>query len=319
MPGDNPLLDLLSGITPPDREGYRTAVVPGSAGYRIGRGLGGSIVLLTPPDPDPDPPTRLRRIRLDPRIRCRIESADGTSEHADHGVIEVEHLADEEVPAFVALASALVALVGDTPSAGAVSRSMRRLVRLFEPGRQPRGGVVGLWGELLVVSMSRDPGRLVDAWHASIDDRFDFAEPGSRLEVKTTTRRERLHRFNLAQLRPVAATTVHLASVMTTETSAGVSVADLISDLEGSGLSADRQMKVHEQVAATLGEDWLAETGRRFDANEATSSLRVLDASVIPRVTDPPAAVRDVTLLVDCTAVPESVTREGLADLLPAT
>ena len=180
-----------------------------------------------------------------------------------------------------------------------------------------RGSVLGLWGELLAIATAQDPDALADAWHAHVDARFDFSAPGSRLEVKTTTRDARVHQFTLPQLEPVAASTVTVLSIMTTETQAGTSVGDLVERLEHlfAGDPA-RQMKLHEQVADVLGADWPNHLDHRFDEQQATESAALLPADDIPRVESPDPAVLEVKLKVDCTDVEPESAPTGLAALI---
>lgn len=293
---------LLAPLDEPGASGYSVAPIPEAGGYRVGRGREGTVVLLTPPDPDPDPPTRLRMLALDPRVRCQLRDTAGEVTEQDQGLVEFRPEDEALLLPFLEVASALVRLLGAAPGPGEVSRGMQLLVRLFEDDRSASGSVVGLWGELLFLHQADDPGALVDAWHASTDDRFDFSAEGTRFEVKTTTRPARVHQFNLAQLLPVDGADVRVVSVMTTVTDAGTSVQELVARLE-SRLSPTRQMKVHAQVAATLGSSWMTEISKRFDETQAAASVRVLDASAVPRVEPGPAQVLTVDLTVDCSGV----------------
>lgn len=293
---------LLEPLPEPDGSGYNVAPVPEASGYRVGRGTAGSVVLLTPPDADPDPPTRLRMLALDPRVRCRLQDASGLVTEQDQGLVEFRPDDEALLVPFLEVAAALVRLLGASPGPGEVSRGMQLLVRLFEEDRAGSGSVLGLWGELLFLLQAEDPDSLVDAWHASTDDRFDFSTEGSRFEVKTTTRPDRVHQFNLAQLLPVDGAVVRVVSVMTTVTDAGTSVQELVARLE-TRLLPPRQMKVHAQVAATLGSSWMTEISKRFDETQASASVRVLDASAVPRVAPGPAQVLTVDLTVDCSGV----------------
>jgi hypothetical protein len=181
---------------------------------------------------------------------------------------------------------------------------MQQLLRLFESTVPPRGSVLGVWGELLVAASSSQPGAMVDAWHAQIDDRFDFASEGSRLEVKTTTRPARIHHFGLGQLLPVPGASRYVVSIMTAESQPGTCVADLVGDLQQQlAGSPVRQLKVLEQVAATLGPDWPVTASRTFDMDAGLASLAVFDADEVPRVEPGPPAVTDVALTVDLTGV----------------
>lgn len=306
----------LQRVTPPAVDGFSVLPVPGADGYRVGRGADNAVVLLTPADQAPEPPTRLRRLFLDPRLRCRVE-AEGTTIEDDFGVVQF-HVDDEALlQPFLDVAAAVIRMLGRSPAPGEVSSAMRRLVRLFDRAEPARGSVLGLWAELLVIDRSTDVAAMVDAWHAYVDARFDFAAAGSRLEVKATSKEARIHEFALRQLEPVEGAEVLVASIMTTETHAGTPVDELVSRLERRlDGDATRQMRVHEQVAATLGPDWMRHTDRRFDEWQGLKSLLLLPAPDIPRVDDPPREVVDVRLTVDCSDVPPESNPTGLAALI---
>src|SRR5690348_11381142 len=78
----------LDQVTPPAKTGFSVLPVPDAPNYRVGRGVDGAIALLTPPDPAPEPPTRLKRLALDPSLRCRIEGSDGGVVEGDFGVVQ---------------------------------------------------------------------------------------------------------------------------------------------------------------------------------------------------------------------------------------
>lgn len=296
------LRTLLDQTSVPD-VGFHVLPVPGHHGYRVGRGLEGSVVVLTPPESQPEPPTSLKRISLAPRIRCVVETP-AQVEEIEAGVVEFRDDEPELVDHFLAVAGALIELVGDAPTPGSVASGMQRLLRLFAAPDRGRGSELGVWGELLVMTMAADPVVFVDAWHASVDDRFDFACEGERLEVKTTARAERIHRFSLHQLVPVDGCSQHIASLMTDETDSGTSISELVDQVRSRlATTPDRQMKVLEQVAAILGTDWPRTARHRFDATAAAASLRLMETSVIPRVPLGPPEVLAVDLTVDVSAV----------------
>lgn len=300
------LRTVLDGVTQPHEGGFNVVdASPGSA-FKVGRGSDGSVVLLTPPDTAPEAPTHLEIVRLDPRIRCTTTRADGLSSEQDHGLVEFLEHDEALLTAFLEVAAALIRLLGPDPAPGEVSKSMRQVVNLFATARARRSEVLGLWAELLVISLSSDPATMVDAWHTSIDDRFDFAAPGERVEVKATTRSDRVHHFNLVQLLPVEQARTAVVSIMTTRTGVGTTTGALVARLEGR-LAGDpyRQMKIHLQVAETLGSDWMHQMHSAFDETQAKDSLRVLEAEGVPRVEPGPQAVLEVSLTVDCSDVPE--------------
>ena len=314
--GPDLIAELLQ-VVPPATIGFTVRDVPGAPGYKVGRGVGGVVALLTPPDSHPEPPTRLRTLQLDPRIRVSLEEEDGSTNEVDHGLVQLQLDDEEMLEPFLGVAATIVRLLGPSPAPGAVSTAMRRLVAIFDPAEPARGSVLGLWAELLVIGCSDEPWTLVDAWHAHVDARFDFSAEGSRLEVKATTKTDRIHMFNLRQLKPVTGAEVVIASVMTTETGAGTSVAELVARLERR-LAGDgpRQMKVHTQVAEILGADWARHVGRRFDERQGDESLAFLHPADVPQVEEPSPEILEVSLTVDCTDVPQMKPGGGLAALV---
>lgn len=313
------LLVELGGVVPPAGSGFSVRDVGSAPGYKIGRGSDGVIALLTPPDAAPEAPTRLRTLQLDPRIHLRLEDQEGTVTEADHGLVQLWLHDDDLLEPFLGVAAAIVRLLGATPAPGQVSAGLRRLVKIFDPAQPARGSILGLWAELLLMAESPAPEALVDAWHAHVDSRFDYSGEGSRLEVKATTRDDRVHQFNLRQLLPVNGATVVVASIMTTETNLGTSIADLVGRLEARlPGDAPRQVRVHQMVAETLGVDWARHVTRLFDEREALESLALLDPADVPQVDPGPPEVQEVRLTVDCTDVPRLDLGNGLGALLPS-
>lgn len=276
---------------------------PVLTGYRIGKSAEGHAVLLTPPEAAPGVQTRLMRLIMVPRIE--LQFTDGSSSRLEQvGVVEFRADDRSLTNHFLAVSEALARLLGPSPAPGKVSAAMARLARLFEPAKDRRGSAIGLWGELLLIEASAPSTTLIDAWHSSTDARFDFAIPGERLEVKTTTTDSRIHDFRLWQLTGAGGLQIHVASILTTATGMGTSVADLVDRLD-SVLSSDpdRQLKIHEQVSATLGPDWEG-SGLKFDEHQGRASLRYMRAEDVPGVDPPPPEVLEVRLKVDCSAVP---------------
>lgn len=309
---------MLRDLLVPEQD-FRVVPLPDRPGYRIGRSHDDGIVLLTPSDPEPRHPVKLRRLHLLPRMSCTVTHQDGQSEQLEAGIVAYYPGTDDLVPHFIRVAEALADLLGPAPAPGEVSKQMARLVRLFEPSQPPRGSEVGLWGELLTILSAADVRQMLRAWHAKIDEKFDFSAEGSRLEVKTSSGAERIHRFRLHQLEPVPGAQVHVVSITTAQAHDGASVSDLVGRLIAA-LAGDPAavLSLHEQVVGTLGPDWATSASRRFDEAQGLASMRLLDASGIPRVGTPPPEVVSVELAIDCSNVPATspASAGGLARLV---
>ncbi|WP_343893795.1 PD-(D/E)XK motif protein [Janibacter melonis] len=297
--------------------GFDVIDIPAAPGFKVGRAEGAAIVLLTPADTAPEPPTQLQRISLQPSARLQVRHPNGIIEEGWWGLVQLNLGEVEYLDTFVSVIANVVNVVGQDPEPGRVSIAMRRLVRLFDAAAPPRGSVLGLWGELLLLRQMGSTTLALDSWHSNIDDRFDFAAPGSRLEVKTTTLSERRHKFSLEQLLPVQGAVTSVVSIMTTETLAGSSLQWMIAAIQES-LSGDpeRQMRVHEVVSSTLGPEWYRHVKRAFDAQQAIDSMRILRASDIPRVGAVPHGVTEVRFSVECGHIDPGHPPIGLSSLI---
>jgi hypothetical protein len=308
----------LRSVASVTSEGYEVVRVATAPAFRVGRGVDGAVVLLTPPESEGNvgAPTRLRRLTVHARtsVAVRTQASEAVTETV--GLVELRELSEDLIPAFCGVAATVVDLIGEKPAPGAVRAALNHVVRLFEPRPGRQGSVLGLWGELLTILTASDVQEMVEAWHVEIDDRFDFAAPRFRLEVKTTDSKRRVHDFTLDQLEPVGGARVRIASVMTTATSAGTSLGDFVEELHPllSG-RMDLAMKVWRLLAETLGGDWMpSTTSARWDRVQAEKSLRLFHAEDVPRVRgDLDPAIESVRLRVNCENVPPVAGRISIA------
>jgi hypothetical protein len=87
------------------------------------------------------------------------------------------------------------------PSENNLYREIRKVIDLFSSiSKTPVKSIQGLWAELLVIEKSSDPEYLINAWHNSPSDKYDFNDSIDKLEVKSTTKSKRIHRFSIEQL-----------------------------------------------------------------------------------------------------------------------
>lgn len=152
----------------------------------------------------------------------------------------------------------------------------------------------GLWGELLTIAVSRNPVRMVEAWHEHLDDRFDFSSGCSRMEVKTTTSRERKHTFSFSQANPGPGVEATVVSI-TTEPAHGMTLGTLrrhCIDLMQN--RHELRAKIDRSCADYLGRRWAAEMETSYDLEVALSTIAVFDVDDIPRLAAPlPCGVVD--------------------------
>lgn len=112
--------------------------------------------------------------------------------------------------------------------------------------------ITGLLGELLIISISKNPSLAVKFWHSNIDDKFDFSGSNFRLEVKSTSTGVRSHHFSSHQIPGNVPEKTFVASVQIVRVENGTTLSEILTDLSLK-LDANELTKVTEIIHRTLG------------------------------------------------------------------
>lgn len=186
------------------------------------------------------------------------------------------------------------------PSKQVLSIEVERLVTIFSAlTSTPRKKIQGLWAELLVIERSKNHEVLINAWHSSASSKYDFTLGQDKVEVKSTSSEERIHKFSLDQLNPSPSSRLLIASMMVRESgkcSQGLSVKNLYDRICESLSNMDIKIRLYTIIAQTLGTDIDKIGTVFFDYVAAADTLAYYDYQTIPRIlkTDVPANVSDV-------------------------
>jgi hypothetical protein len=231
----------------------------------------------------------------------------------------------EIVHYFLSVCETILRILGAQPTRAAIAGTVNRLALIFQRLQNPPSrSVNGLFGELFLIRQSRHPVRVLGAWRIQDNSRFDFSAGDIRLDVKTTNGRIRVHSFSYEQCNPPPGTIAVAASLFTERIAGGVSLRELVLEVERLAESnTELVMKLHGIVAGTLGNALPESLSIRFDQRLAAASLQFYDLKAIPAIRgDLPAGVGDVRFWSDLSsaaAIPIWVllARErGIADFL---
>jgi hypothetical protein len=234
------------------------------------------LVLLLPPNVIQSDVT-LERIICKRSTRFEYKGDDGEQVAIVAGSI----FFDAVTPAVeIVLDSIAEALATEKQRAGELAQDF---IELFKPGRNLSADeLIGLFGELTVISKTSDSSAAVSMWHEEVEGRYDFSSSSSRLEIKTTLGSARTHHFSSNQLPPRDAVEVLVGSVLTEIVQDGTSVVDLWRLLQARMKTPLTRAKLDRLVLRTVskGHDLASETS--FDFDLATSSLIFFSADQVP-------------------------------------
>jgi hypothetical protein len=235
---------------------------------------------------------------------CRITRPDGSVEQGYFTVITCTSSENSLRNHFLQVASAIIDVLGRSPSQGDITKALYDFVELFRSlARAPHEQVQGVWAELFLIARARRPELMAHAWHVSPEDRYDFSAGPERIEVKSTGRRVRQHHFSLEQLRSPVETRVLVASMFVERSGAGTSLGDLMQQVR-LRLSAtpDLAVRLEAVVAEALGSALLGSLDDRFDKELADESVAFYEARNVPQPAgELPQGVSEVHFISDLT------------------
>jgi hypothetical protein len=221
---------------------------------------------------------------------------------------------------FTDVFSIILQQLNPMPSAINLHREVRMVVDLFSSiSKPPIKSVQGLWAELLVIEKASDPEYLILSWHISPSDKYDFNDSKDKLEVKSTSKSKRIHRFSIEQLNNNHGSELLIASILMIETGTGKSILNLRDNILAKISDIKIKLRLNEILYKTIGNDYEKIGEVFFDYQFASDSLCFFKVKDVPRINlnAIPAQISNVTFDCDLTCTPTVLEQDyELADSL---
>ena len=221
-------------------------------------------------------------------VPCTIVEDDVTTSEGFYTIITLTTHEAELQESFIELFALVLAKYKKNPRVKEISYELDKLITIFEAlSRPPKKKVQGLWGELLVIERSKNPDAMIQAWHSQPDAKYDFSIGADKIEVKTTSTEQRVHRFSLDQLNPSEHSRLLVASITVRESAkgqTGLSIYDLYDKICERVESPDTRLMMYTVILNTLGQDAIKAGKLYFDYTEASDSLAFFNAEEIPSI-----------------------------------
>lgn len=303
------LLELLSELKDrPSGHVFTVAPVPGSRGVLLGVDVTGHPVLFVQAEATAvEPPLRTNKVSLHVGQSYSLAGMDESPRTELLHALHCETSESADVDTFLLLAEAFLARyeTGDVDR-HALTSFFRAMVRLFAvtPAKDLQAERLGLWGELFLMSRVRGFRFWAPFWHSEVTRRFDFSLGHHRVEVKLTTRPERMHYFSHRQIYAAEGQEVVVASIVAVEDDAGLSLRELIDECR-SALTGTLDYLKLEKAVRHAGMESSADVGPVIGVAEAEQSLAWFRSVDIPhfRVPEPPG-VTETSYKVDLSTAP---------------
>jgi len=173
----------------------------------------------------------------------------------------------------------------ENPSHKQLKMEIQKLIELFSCfNRPPRKTIQGLWAELFVIEQAKDPEYMIQSWHSSPDDKFDFNDGQDKIEVKSTSKTRRVHNFALEQLNPNSNSNLLIASVFVIQVGQGKNIFSLVDSIRKRFQNLQLQFRLDEILSQILGNNIDKISDVYFDYQQAIDTLVFFDYRDIPTI-----------------------------------
>ena len=238
--------------------------------------------------------------------QCQLINKKGKSEEDIYTVISLKSDSDYLQEYFLKIVFVLIKNISEKPLLKDLKIEIEKLINLFTKFSKPALKTIqGLWAELLIIEQSKNPDYLIQSWHSSTTDKYDFNDGIDKIEVKSTVKNRRIHNFSLEQLIPNLNSKLIVASIFAIETGTGTSVFDLVESIENKIKDKNLAFRVNEMVAVTLGNDFEKSFDIFFDYQFAVDAIQYYNSLDVPTInkSDIPSNITNIRFDCDLTNV----------------
>ncbi len=307
------LIELFDSLSIPIKgvsDAFNAVPIPDYPNFRIAVDNAGNPVLLLAVE-DSQKNTRLKNIRLKhlqlvKDIKCKItENSESTFQ--TFTVITFLNSDRHLQQYFLQISETLVKSLNEKPTQHQVFETLNKFVEIFRALNDvPTNTAQGLWSELFLIDIADDTKTILKYWHNFPEETFDFNSGTEKIEVKSTSRFERIHTFSSEQLNPPLESQLLIASIFIRQNNNGKNIQDLVDSITAKiGNEFELIEKLNKLISKTLGNSLEQSIKIKFDYEIAKNSLRFYSHQDIKKIEEIyiPSEVSGVKYKSDLSAI----------------
>jgi len=249
-------------------------------------------------------PIQLDKLSAAFGVKCNVFMETEGSRVGTFTVVKCKSEDSEIIDYFWDVCALLIDRLGQFPTIVETANAVQKVASIFELLRQPASRTVnGLFGELFFIYNAPNVEACLDVWRTETANTFDFSYNTCRLEVKTSSTRERRHTFSYEQCVPPSGICAILCSILIERIPGGITMRQIIKGIEDKITDNHvLRFKLHEIISSTLGSSLMESLEISFDEQRALDSLNYYDLEQIPRIREMlPPGVSEVKFRSDLT------------------
>ena len=292
---------LFNKLTTPDsnnKDEYKSSKIP-NTNHIIGKNFEGlpSILIKTKDQESIVSNYKGANILLRFNENCKIHE-DKTS--SMFTILSCRSDDELTIKMFLDICETTIPQLNNEPSAEEIKKITNVIIELFKEISDKKRSIIGLWGELFLISSSSNKEKTLQAWHENPTDKYDFFDDNQALEVKCTSKTDRIHKFQHDQL--LSEIKDHyIASIMVSENSNdGLSVLDLYEDIKKNKLPVNLINKLKKNFYRVVGSNPKEDLNEfKFDIDYSKKNLMYYKLKDINTLVNNDDSVTDISYNVD--------------------
>ena len=293
--------DLFNKLTAPDsnnKDEYKSSKIP-NTNHIIGKNFEGlpSILIKTKDQESIVSNYKGANILLRFNENCKIHEDNMSSMFT---ILSCRSDDELTIKMFLDICETTIPQLNNEPSAEEIKKITNVIIELFKEISDKKRSIIGLWGELFLISSSSNKEKTLQAWHENPTDKYDFFDDNQALEVKCTSKTDRIHKFQHDQL--LSEIKDHyIASIMVSENSNdGLSVLDLYEDIKKNKLPVNLINKLKKNFYRVVGSNPKEDLNEfKFDIDYSKKNLMYYKLKDINTLVNNDDSVTDISYNVD--------------------
>ena len=269
-------------------DGFNIAALPLVKNHRIGVSSSGLPMFFIQCDNSTNLKSldsNLEFIAVQYNRQCQLISHKNEISEGVYTIISLKTYSIDLQAYFLEVIFLVINKLSALPNLKELKIEVEKLTNLFNKfSNAPTKTTQGLWAELLVIEQSSNPDYLIQSWHNSEQDKFDFNDGVDKAEVKSTAKSRRIHNFAIEQLHTNKNSNLVIISVFAVQTGLGTNIFDLIGLIEKKVKDASLSFRINEIVAQTLGNELEKAFGIFYDYQLAKDTIQYYASESVPRI-----------------------------------
>lgn len=281
----NHIFDKLKAKDSGKEDSVLVEDIPGYNRHKIGISQDGLPIFFVATDEDDSSAIdiNLELIKVEFQKKCELITEQGETKTGVYSIVSLKSDSEDLIKYFVNNVYYVIRQLSINPSFIEIKAELNNLVHLFRSlSNPPKKEIQGLWTELLFIEKAKDPEYMIGCWHQNKSDRYDFNDGFDKIEVKSTGKNTRTHRFSAAQLQEISNSFILIGSTFTIETGTGVCANDLMEEIANKISDPKLLLRLNAVVAETMGSDIDRIYDTFFDYNRAVDEIKYFDIKSIP-------------------------------------